>query len=317
MALKFTGFGLAVRPEHRPVGPAAADRLGDSLTPEHRPAWRLAAASVAGASHVAAKLPCQDAHATLLSGGPDPVLVIAVSDGAGSAVSGGTGAALTVAAIIEQAKAHFDHGGRTGELQQADIAAWLDGVRERIAEHAGCADAAMPDYAATLLVAILGPDAAVFAQIGDGAMVVAEADGGWTAVFWPQHGEYANTTYFVTEDRAHAQLEFVKRDCPIAEIAVFTDGLEQLALDHRTRAAHSPFFGRMLTPIRVAEGQGEKPDLSQFLQLFLTSPQITARAGDDLTLVVASRLRPGDVNFPVSFVIATDVPDTPIHTDLL
>ena len=54
-------------------------------------------------------------------------------------------------------------------------------------------------------------------------------DYGW--VFWPQHGEFANQTNFITQDNALEVLEFELEDRCVDEIAIFTDGIERLVLD--------------------------------------------------------------------------------------
>jgi serine/threonine protein phosphatase PrpC len=61
--------------------------------------WRVVAASVGGTSHLRNNQLCQDAHHWQIL--PDNVLVAAVADGAGSAVSGKLGAMVAVEAAIE------------------------------------------------------------------------------------------------------------------------------------------------------------------------------------------------------------------------
>ena len=67
------------------------------------------------------------------------------------------------------------------------------------------------DYASTLLAAVLRHEESVFLQIGDGVIVVQGADrGGWAWVFWPDHGEYANVTSFLSDENA---IERVRIEC--------------------------------------------------------------------------------------------------------
>lgn len=150
----------------------------------------------------------------------------------------------------------------------------------------------MRDYACTLLVAILTEKHATFFQIGDGAIVCRDQEPEWSWVFWPQHGPYVNTTYFVTEDSARDQLEFSSGPNRITEIAVFSDGLENLALHHPTRTTYDPFFDRMFKPLRSSEVIGCDQSLSKLLQDYLSSPAVGERTNDDVTLVLASRFSP-------------------------
>jgi hypothetical protein len=72
------------------------------------------------------------------------------------------------------------------------------------------------------------------------------------------------------------------------DIAVFTDGLERLALQFDTGSAHAPFFDSMFRPLNVAPS-GYRPELETSLVDFLNSEKVTNRTDDDKTIVIASR----------------------------
>jgi len=133
------------------------------------------------------------------------------------------------------------------------------------------------------LLAIVARSAAVFAQIGDGGWVV-EKDGELVAGTWPQNGEFANTTTFITTESALDGMEFVRLEGQIAAVAGFTDGLQMLALDFAGRQAHAPFFKPMFDSVRHC---ADETSLLAPLQGFLASEPVTARTDDDKTLVVA------------------------------
>jgi hypothetical protein len=250
--------------------------------------WRIAAASVPGASHIAADTPCQDAHRALMLGTlHDPILVIAVADGAGSARASEIGAGIAVGAICAQAETWFASVGPGAMIGRDLMAAWFWGAREEIAARAAEAESNLSDFACTLLVTVIGQKRAAFAQIGDGAMVVPTQERNWAWVFWPQHGPYANTTQFVTDHNMLELIEFEAREDRIEEVAVFSDGLERMVLDHAARAAHGAFFDRMFPPLRASVGEGIDEALSQHLAAYLGSPTVAARTDDDVTLVLA------------------------------
>lgn len=253
--------------------------------------WRIASASVRGASHEASGAPCQDAHQVAVTRATtEPLLIIAVSDGAGSACAGEAGARIAVSAICEQVQAWCAAGGTLATLERTDFAEWLCGVREQIAVRAEQSHSDMREFACTLLVAIIGEEHVAFAQLGDGAMVVLTPEREWAWVFWPQHGPYTNTTYFVTDDEACDRFEFVAGPRRVDEIAVFSDGLENLVLDLKARTAHAPFFNRMFPPLRSSTNEATGQVLSEPLADYLTSAAVRDRTDDDLTLVLASRL---------------------------
>jgi len=74
----------------------------------------------------------------------------------------------------------------------------------------------------------------------------------------------------------------------LSEVALFTDGLQNLVLDYKENSPHSPFFDHMLTPLR-STGAGEQQGLSSALEDFLKSPRVNERTDDDKTLLLASR----------------------------
>jgi hypothetical protein len=257
--------------------------------------WRIAAASVAGAAHVRGGIPCQDAHSfQLLSrGGPGEVLAAVVADGAGSASRAEAGSLLTCAYMLGAIAALLDAGGGSRDVDRGRVEGWLAGLREEVARLAAAEGSTARAYASTLLAAVVAEQGAAFFQVGDGAMVIDSGapDEGYGCVFWPEHEEYENITFFATEPNAaeHLQLALVERR--IVELAMFSDGLQRLALDYAGQQAHLPFFRSMLSPLREASagGAGAGGDLSGELAAFLDSPRVNARTEDDKTLVLAVR----------------------------
>ena len=61
-------------------------------------------------------------------------------------------------------------------MTKEDAHEWLDAVRKAITDYANDAEHEVRDYACTLLFALVGVEAAVFLQIGDGVIVVNDQD---------------------------------------------------------------------------------------------------------------------------------------------
>jgi hypothetical protein len=255
------------------------------------PEWRFASATVIGTSHVKTGTPCQDRHTCQVfrNGENEPIIAIAVSDGAGSATRGEEGAALTCASLLQQAEVLLGQERSLSSITEVEAHAWLAAAREAIAAHARDADREVRDYACTMLFALVGADVAIFLQIGDGVMVVNDLNSGWSWVFWPDRGEFANTTFFVTDAAAAEHLCFERRHGIIEEIALLSDGIEPLVLHYATRSVHAPFFNRMFGPVRCSKDTGEDLALSRELEAYLSSPAILQRTDDDKTLVLATR----------------------------
>ena len=166
---------------------------------------------------------------------------------------------------------------------------WVDEARDRIYKAAQAHGKDARDFAATLVCAISDGQTSVFAHIGDGCAVVREqATGQWIAPTWPDHGEYASTTTFVT-DQPNAKLRTSTFARGVDVIAVFSDGIERMVLDMATRTPSGRFFSVVAQPIVESKvQQGRDGLLSQQLQAYLGGEQVNARTDDDKTLVIAA-----------------------------
>ena len=264
---------------------------------DERP-WRYAHASVVGRSHVASATPCQDASAceVLYLAGASTLFGI-VSDGAGSAPLSQIGARFACEVILDEARAALASGGGVGALDEEFARGSLERFQHALARVARRAGRPTRDFACTLLWAAVDEQRAAFAQVGDGAIVVAAATPagspprGYEWVFWPQQGEYVNTTNFAHDERAFRSMQFGAAEERIEELALFSDGLQGLVLDVRARTAHQRFFEPMFVAMRWAE-PGRSDNLCRSLQRFLASPSIERRTDDDKSLILASRRAP-------------------------
>jgi hypothetical protein len=253
--------------------------------------WRYVAASVIGTSHEKAGGSCQDANECQIYALPrgEKVLAAAVADGAGSAVCGGEGAAKTCHALLGLINEHLYSGNAIEQITKDVVNSWVTTIQILLEEEAKAMSRERRDFACTILGLIVGDSCAACLQVGDGVMVLADSEEhSYGHVFWPDRGEYANTTHFVTEDDAikHLQFESVKRR--IVEAALLTDGLQTIALNYQQQTAHEPFFKGLFAPLRTAE-EGRSRELSQSLAAFLSSPRVNEKTDDDKTLVLASR----------------------------
>jgi hypothetical protein len=275
-----------------------------------RATWRFACASAVGAAHARLAVPCQDASLcdVVPHAGDGPVLIAVVADGAGSANRCELGARLASRVAWREIAAHLGSVAAVAGLDRAFADGVLATVRDELAAQAARDGCELRDYACTLLAAVAGGSGAAFLQVGDGAMVTRAApgdrdgdgdgDGDETGeepeyrwVFWPTSFEYENVTVFVTDAHAPRHLCFATAAHPIAELAVFSDGLQRLALDYATRRAHAPFFRAMMAVVRAtpaASLAGLRPALEEFL----SSERVNQRTDDDKSLVLAVRIPP-------------------------
>jgi hypothetical protein len=167
--------------------------------------------------------------------------------------------------------------------------AWLDDIRDRIEQAAQRRSAPRRWFAATLVACLIQEDSAAVIHVGDGACAVRLNDAGsWLVPSWPAQGEYATTTYFVTDDPKPRTI-LTHLDGKVAELAIFSDGLERLAFDFGAGRAFAPFFESMFSPLRMAP-PGRHRQLSGDLRAFLDGPSVTERTDDDKTLIMARRM---------------------------
>lgn len=254
---------------------------------QHR-LWRTAYASVLGTSHLKTGSSCQDAGGCVVVRGADggEVLIAAVSDGAGTARRSEAGASLAVAQFLRDFAV-----ADPASIDRAFVAEWLGSVQDEIAALAADEGNQVRDYACTMLGAVVGGAGAVYLQIGDGAIVVeSEEVGEYTWIFWPQHGEYANTTNFLTQEQAKETLLF-EAGPPVREIALFSDGIERLVLDFSATTVHSPSFRPIFKWLAGTE-PSDKQQPSEALIAYLGSDHVNKRTDDDKTLVMATRADP-------------------------
>ncbi len=211
-------------------------------------------------------------------------MIAACSDGAGSAELSHLGSRCAVERFLEKA------GRPTGDAAPAReaIEAWVDAARASVLEEASAQGVPPRQLACTLLGALASDDWAAFVQIGDG-VIVFDGEAGYELAFWPDNGEYANTTRFLTDEdyRTHLRIEIVPRQ--VGELALLTDGMQMLALDFARACVFSPFFVPLFRTVR--SGLDEDWLRASLLE-FLNSRRVNDRTDDDKTLLLATRKIP-------------------------
>jgi hypothetical protein len=246
--------------------------------------WKVICGSVAGSSHERCGEPCQDySHTCTIDRSSG--LVLACSDGAGTARYADRGAKIACLGFIHAARAALDDGLQPSDITAHDVLKWHDEIRRRLSLEACLVGAELSDFACTLLAAIADDCGGLFCQIGDGAIVTRQgAD--YETVIWPQTGEYVNTTFFLTGKDFQDHLVTRRLEEGIHEIALFTDGLQPLALHYASRSVHAAFFEPMFATLRATSNPEQ---LESPLRDFLKSRPVVDRTDDDKTLILATR----------------------------
>jgi Protein phosphatase 2C len=249
--------------------------------------WVIVSSTVIGSRHEADETPCQDCHiCQAIETEYGEFLIAAASDGAGSAPQSHLGATLACSGFVEVTRSAVTLGGMAS-LTTDFLAEWIVSHQEKVSRLAAAEDLKPRDYAHTFLGAVIGEGKACYVQIGDGAIVIPTASVSFETVFWPQRGEYANETYFLTDTQATKRILFEVHDSAPDALAIFTDGLQHMVLDYRQQIPHGPFFDSYLSWVRGGDF-GQDFRKSAQLSEFLASPEVNQKTDDDKTLILAA-----------------------------
>lgn len=257
-----------------------------------REIWRYAGTSVTGTRHRARGEACQDRH--IIRNTPEGALIAIASDGAGSARFGGEGAELlcsNVAASLERHLKQTDEPSCSRSNMMALGRSIRDGVRSarsavRAVAH-GRDGSTLADFHATLVGGVLLPGrGGLLFHIGDGAAIAMSANGDRWTLSAPRNGEYADTTYFFTDDEWWLSLRLAKALPDQRTLFVMTDGVTDIGLAN-TQAGKVPYMPFFLPISRFLADRG-RTEGETALAATLDSPGICERTTDDKTLIWAS-----------------------------
>lgn len=247
--------------------------------------WRIIQACAIGTSHIATNAKCQDSCLTSIefSADKDPLLYMFVADGAGSALRGGEGAELAVTIAANIMVTHYKSLEFTLHDQLA--VECIVAIRREIDRRAEKDGLLARDYACTFLGIISFSQSTLIMQVGDGGIVV-DLGEGLQVPITPMAGEYANMTCFITDNDAVDVLVtkyFTER---VLKAAVFTDGIQRLALNMAKNTAYEPFFNPFFSALAKITAEQED-QLQAALEVFLKSEAVNERTDDDKTLALA------------------------------
>ena len=251
--------------------------------------WKTIGESVIGTSHNTAGGTCEDnvRYRVTKDKFGDDVMICVASDGAGSAKYASWASAFAtkegigILSLISQ---------EPDRVQERDIFGMVEDIYDVLAWEAEQKKVDIHEYSCTLLGCFIAKHKSIFFQIGDGAIVRNDGSDFYTPVWWPHNGEYQNTTAFIVDDRNLANLNILVLDEPVHEVAVFTDGLQMLALNMEDRNAHQPFFADMFRYLRLADDTPKLDILDRKLTEYLESEAVNNRTDDDKTLFLGTRL---------------------------
>lgn len=247
--------------------------------------WNVAAASVQGTSHIKRSQPCQDAyHWVVLD---ETVLIAAVADGAGSVSLSDVGSNLAVQTAVEAIE---DRAEKLKTLKNQED--WLGFFQDIfhltlnvLEAEANFLQVDKRELSTTLILVVATPDAIATAQIGDGAVVMRDVEDRVTGLTNPNVEEFLEFTTFLTSPKAIDSIQIGFWEGKVTQLAMFSDGLQLLALKMPEGKPHEPFFIPLFQAIAQ---EADMAEMNQGLTEFLVSDRVTSKADDDLTLLLAN-----------------------------
>lgn len=246
--------------------------------------WQVVGAAASGTAHERLGIPCQDALAYQVVG---QSLIVALSDGAGTAERSQNGAQTAVDAAMDVMASVLDEHIPVEQSDWQDmLGSACNAARSALESLAEIEEQPLRAYAATLLLLVVTTDRLAVAQLGDGAVVAGESPEELFLANHAQRGEYANETYFLTQEDALDRIQVSVYEKTVNVLAVMSDGLTRLAIRLPAHEPHLPFFQPLFAFAAHAQ---EEEQAARRLEDFLNSERICARTDDDKSLVIAVR----------------------------
>jgi len=251
--------------------------------------WKAIGQSVIGTSHTQSGKTCEDAicYTVVEQADGTEVLLCCVSDGAGSAKHAAEASSFITDEFIKLLAEHITGGDDINEATLLDI---FEHVYDAFVAKAEERNEPLNEFSCTLLGCVLYDDKTVFFQTGDGAVIRDDGTGSYVTIWWPQNGEYSNTTNFFIDDAAFSNIKILVINEPVREVGIFTDGLQLLALNNEVMSVHQPFFAGMFKWLRKAKTADDIAVLDKKLAEYLGGTLINSRTDDDKTLFLATRM---------------------------
>jgi serine/threonine protein phosphatase PrpC len=258
---------------------------------EENSAWRFFNISLTGFDHLERGLPCQDANDVRCFGADGFVAV--VSDGAGSAKQPQRGSRLICDSITTQIVDWFEKrpGVSLVTLREPSVRDLLekaiDSARLQLIYESRESGETLDDFHATLVGVMADTTGGVLFHIGDGAaMAICAADLGTFRFSPAENGDYANETYFFTQNEWRSHLRITLFDHRFDLLLLMSDGVTPVAL---SRGGQSPFLPFVEPVSRFLSSAEREPGQAALAEL-LERESMRGISSDDKSLIWAKRV---------------------------
>ena len=191
--------------------------------------WKTVECAVQGTSHIKTNTPCQDkTYSTTF----DNTQVVALADGAGSAVFSHYGAETATKHVCNLLSHNFDlyFNDENGVAVKQNL---ISSLNDELGETAKRLKCSIDALASTLLVVAVKREQFIIIHIGDGIIGYLREDELKIASH-PQNGEFVNETVFTTSQKAILSIKLLKGNLnQISGFVLMSDGTEAGFYDKR------------------------------------------------------------------------------------
>ncbi|MGA2780024.1 MAG: PP2C family serine/threonine-protein phosphatase [Steroidobacteraceae bacterium] len=250
--------------------------------------WRVFSASTTGKRNLDEGAGGQDASHWIVTG--DRIVAV-VCDGAGSVREGRAGSDFMTRALAEELERSLQQHALAaviavdpGSGLESTIRGAVETVRARLADLADARGLALHEFSCTLVGCVASPAGGCFFHIGDG-FAIQQTPAGDSVLSQPENGEYADETYFVTDEnwQTHLRLTTLPACERGAVIGLMSDGTAPFAVNR----ARTGFFRPFIDPIAAFLRADSAPNGNEALRNLLESPRACEISADDKTLLLA------------------------------
>jgi serine/threonine protein phosphatase PrpC len=238
---------------------------------------------------------CEDAwHIArrVVAGLDQEVVAACVCDGAGSASRGWLGASLVSKLVSSWLVENFV---TVLKLSKNDASHEIVAVAKRhLRRLASKSRVQFREFACTTVAVAVAQDGRwISVHLGDGG-IVGQFDNGLKAVCVPKKGEFANETFFITDDDAatNIDIQFSSQSNGATSpcgFALFTDGVEASLVNRRSKQV-APALATILGWLQ----ENPEEEVSKAIEKNLTD-MFRRKTGDDCTLALLVKTRRNDV----------------------
>ena len=208
----------------------------ENLRP-HSSKHKVACGRLAGRSHLANNMPCQDYVEARKAGS---LGCMALADGAGSRSHSEIGAKVSVRAVLRLLLRDFDALYEMAlENPSAISQRAVDVCLAALARKARSMKCDIQDFGCTLMFVAHKSGRYIAGHCGDGIIAMHDQGEIVSVLSHPDNGEYLNTTMFVTEPDAPLRFRIYVGECDSPGFALMSDGTAESLYLRATRSTAS------------------------------------------------------------------------------